>query len=123
MERLLGSCFLKKMGFLLAITPKTAFIKIAPSDLLVQLFNLFLVFAERPAGVCRSHGPPQKTPRLRRRPRGFENLLTGSVGCLCRGALSSGASDHYLSGPAAVATDREEIAAAHADGIPQRNSM
>jgi len=56
-------------------------------------------------------------------PRGFENLLTGSVGRLCRGALSSGAFRHYLSGPAAVATAGEEIAAAHADGRPQRDSM
>ena len=30
---------------------------------------------------------------------------------------------HYLSGPAAVATACEEIAAAHADGRPQRDSM
>jgi len=29
----------------------------------------------------------------------------------------------YLSGPAAVATAGEEIAAAHADGRPQRDSM
>jgi len=82
-----------------------------------------LVSAEGPDGVCRPHGPPQKTPRLRQRPRGFENLLTGSVGGLCRGALSSGAFRHYLSGPAAVATAGAEIAAAHADGRPQRDSM
>ncbi|MCK7511323.1 MAG: hypothetical protein MZV70_49540 [Desulfobacterales bacterium] len=82
-----------------------------------------MVFAEGPAGVCRPHGPPQKPPRLRQRPRGFDNLLTGSVGRLCRGALSSGAFRHYLSGPAAVATAGEEIAAAHADGRPQRDSM
>jgi hypothetical protein len=82
-----------------------------------------LVSAEGPAGVCRPHGPPQKTPRLRQRPRGFENLLTGSVGGLCRGALSSGAFWHYLSGYAAVATAGEEIAAAHADGRPQRDSL
>jgi hypothetical protein len=56
-------------------------------------------------------------------PRGFENLLTGSAGRLCCGALSSGAFCHYLSGPAAVATAGEEIAAAHADGRPQRDSM
>jgi hypothetical protein len=60
---------------------------------------------------------------LRQRPRGFENLLTGSVGRLCRGALSSGAFWHYLSGYAAVATASEKIAAAHADGRPQRGSM
>ena len=56
-------------------------------------------------------------------PPGFDNLLTGSVGRLCRGALPSGAFRHYLSGPAAVATAGEEIAAAHADGRPQRDSM
>jgi hypothetical protein len=82
-----------------------------------------LVSAEGPDGVCRPHGPPQKTPRLRRRPRGFENLLTGSVGRLCRGALSSGAFCQYLSGLAAVATAGEEIAAAPADGRPHRDSM
>jgi hypothetical protein len=82
-----------------------------------------LVFAEGPDGVCRPHGPPQKTPGLRQRPRGFENLLTGSVGRLCRGALSSGAFWQYLSGPAAVATAGKEIAAAHADGRPHRDSM
>jgi len=38
-------------------------------------------------------------------------------------ALSSGAFCQYLSGPAAVATAGEEIAAAHADGKPQRDSM
>jgi hypothetical protein len=81
-----------------------------------------LVFAED-AGVCRPHGPPQKTPRLRQRPRGFENLLTGSVGRLCRGALSPGAFWQYLSGYAAVETAGEEIAAAHADGRPHRDSM
>ena len=64
------------------------------------------------------HGPPQKTPRLRRRPRGFENLLTGSVGRLCRGVLFSGAFCQYLSGLAAVATAGEEIAAAHAEADP-----
>jgi len=53
-------------------------------------------------------------------PRGFENLLTGSVGRLCREALSSGAFRHYLSGPAAVATAGEEIAAVYEDGRPQR---
>ena len=82
-----------------------------------------LVFTEGPAGVCRPHGPPQKTPRLRQRPRGFDNLLTGSVGRLCRGALFSGAFYQYLSGPAAVATAGAEIAAAHADGRPLRDSM
>ena len=60
---------------------------------------------------------------LRQRLRGFENLLTGSVGRLCRGALSSGAFWHYLSGYAAVGTAGEEIAAAHADGRPHRDSM
>ena len=50
-------------------------------------------------------------------------LLTGSVGRLCRGALPSGAFWHYLSGHAAVATAGEEIAAAHADGRPQRDSL
>ncbi|MCK7511321.1 MAG: hypothetical protein MZV70_49530 [Desulfobacterales bacterium] len=54
---------------------------------------------------------------------GVSGLLTGSVGRLCRGALSSGAFRQYLSGPAAVATAGEEIAAAHADGRPQRDSM
>ena len=39
------------------------------------------------------------------------------------GALPSGAFWHYLSGPAAVETAGEEIAAAHADGRPQRDSM
>jgi hypothetical protein len=56
-------------------------------------------------------------------PRGFDNLLTGSGGRLCRGALSSGAFRHYLSGYAAVEATGEEIAAAHADGRPQRDSM
>jgi hypothetical protein len=56
-------------------------------------------------------------------PRSFENPLTGSVDCLCRKALSSEAFDHYLSGPAAVATAGEEIAAAHAAGRPQQGSM
>jgi hypothetical protein len=37
--------------------------------------------------------------------------------------MSSGAFWHYLSGPAAVATAGEEIAAAHADGRPHRDSM
>ena len=40
-----------------------------------------------------------------------------------RGALSSGAFRHYLSGPAAVETAGEEIAATHADGRPHRDSM
>jgi hypothetical protein len=91
--------------------------------MLPKLSDLNFGFAEGPAGVCRPQGPPQKTPRLRQRPRGFDNLLTGSGGCLCRGALSSGTFRHYLSGPAAVATAGEEIAAAPADGRPQRISM
>jgi hypothetical protein len=37
--------------------------------------------------------------------------------------LYSGAFWQYLSGPAAVKTAGEEIAAAHADGRPQRASM
>ena len=61
--------------------------------------------------------------RKRQRPRGFDNLLTGSGGRLCRGVLSPGAFWQYLSGPAAVATAVEEIAAAHADGRPRRDSM
>jgi hypothetical protein len=66
----------------------------------------------------------------RKRHLGFDNApgvsrtsSPGSVGRLCRGALSSGAFDHYLSGPAAVATAGEEIAAARADGRPHRDSM
>ena len=68
-------------------------------------------------------GRRKSHPGFDNAPRGFENLLTGSVGRLCRGALSSGAFCHYLSGLAAVATAGEEIAAAHADGRPQRDSM
>ena len=66
----------------------------------------------------------------RKRHPGFVNApgvsitsLTGSGGRLCRGALSSGAFYQYLSGPAAVEAAGEEIAAAHADGRPQRDSM
>ena len=44
-------------------------------------------------------GRRKERPGLRRRPRGWENLLTGGVGRLCRGALSSGAFSEYLSGP------------------------
>ena len=83
-----------------------------------ELSDSILVFAESPAGVCRPHGPPQKTPRPRRRPRGFDNLLTGSGGRLGRGALSSGAFYQYLSGPAAVERAGEKIAAAHAQADP-----
>jgi len=82
-----------------------------------------LVSAEGPAGVCRAQGPPQRTPRLRQRPRGFDNPLTGSGGSLCRGAISSGAFWDYLSGPAAVARAGEKSAAAPAHGRPQRASM
>jgi hypothetical protein len=82
-----------------------------------------LVFAEGPAGVCGAQGPPQKTPRLRQRPRGFDKPLTGSGGRLCRGAISSGAFWDDLSGPAAVARAGEKMAAAPAHRRPQRSSM
>jgi hypothetical protein len=71
----------------------------------------FCFFAEGPAGVCRAQGPPQKTHRLRQRPRGFDNLLSGSGGGgrLCRAALSSGAFWGYLSCLAAVETAGEKL--------------
>jgi hypothetical protein len=68
-------------------------------------------------------GRRKRAPGFINAPRGVENLLTGSVGRLCRGALSSGAFWHYLSGYAAVETAGEKIAAAHADGRPHRDSM
>ena len=47
----------------------------------------------------------------------------GDTEVVSRWALSSGAFRQYLSGPAAVATAGEEIAADHADGRPHRDSM
>jgi hypothetical protein len=68
-------------------------------------------------------GRRKRHPGFADAPRVSDNLLTGSVGRLCRGALSSGAFRQYLSGLAAVETAGEEIAATHADGRPQRDSM
>jgi hypothetical protein len=39
MEKLLGSSFLQAVGFLLAKTLKTAFIRLGPSDSFIQLVN------------------------------------------------------------------------------------
>ena len=63
-------------------------------------------------------GRRKKLPGFANAPGGFDNLLTGSGGSLCRGALSSGAFWQYLSGSAAVETAGEKIAAAHAEADP-----
>jgi hypothetical protein len=68
-------------------------------------------------------GRRKNLPGFANAPGVFNNLLTGSGGRLCRGTLSSGAFWEYLSGPAAVEMAGEKIAAAHADGRPQRAYM